>query len=408
VSTHLSCGLVGNPGHEETAVTILLGTLAVFLVSLVYERVSVDRLRKSIPLVIAVTGTRGKSTVVRLLASILRESGRTVLAKSTGSQAQYVLPDGTAENISRRGIVSVLEQKNTLQKATRLRVDCLVVEIMSIRPENHFVESHRLLKPDIVLLTNVRRDHTEAMGEREEEIAEVLQHDFVPGARVFVPHGYEKYVDTGTIQTNSLQLSVVSGGKVGSSTETSSVQSQHEFSENLDLVTFVARSLNVDDAVIERGIQNTVYDIGRFRIWTVELSGKRVFAVNAFAANDPESTMMVLKKTRENLGITSARITGLLSLRADRPDRTEQWITALGSGMSEEFSRLFVLGGHAHAVRRKIKSMQVLETKSPEVVTQLIADAIEKDGIIFGFGNIGGAGEGLIEYWQREGKEYGV
>jgi gamma-polyglutamate synthase len=397
-----------NLARQETTVTILLSTLAFFLVYLVYERVTIDRLRKSIPLVIAVTGTRGKSTIVRLLASVVRQSGRTVLAKSTGSQAQYVLPDGTVERVPRRGIVSILEQKNTLRKAAHLGADCLVVEIMSIRPENHFVESHRILKPDIILLTNVRRDHTDAMGDREEEIAKVLQRDLVPGARVFVPHGYEHYVDTETIWTNSLQVSVVSGEMVHSSTEEVSIPSRREFSENLALVTSVARALHIDDTTISRGIQNTVFDIGRFAIWTLELNGKMVYAVNAFAANDPESTMMVLNKTRENLGVKDARIAGLLNLRSDRPDRTEQWIAALGSGMSDEFSRLFVLGGHAHAVRRKITSAQVLETKSPKVVMQLIADAVGNDGVIFGFGNIAGPGEGFIEYWQREGKEHGV
>jgi poly-gamma-glutamate synthase PgsB/CapB len=150
-------------------VTILLLSLTLFLLFLVYERVVLNRLRNSIPMVIAVTGTRGKSSVVRMLASVLRESGRTVLTKTTGSQAQIVLPDGSIQNISRRGIVSILEQKTILKKGSELHVDCLVVEIMSIRPDNHFIESQKILKPDIVVVTNVRKDHLEAMGETEAE-----------------------------------------------------------------------------------------------------------------------------------------------------------------------------------------------------------------------------------------------
>ena len=180
--------------------TILVLTLSAFVLYLVYERVVLDRLRKSIPLVIAVTGTRGKSTIVRLLASILRESGRVALAKSTGSQAQFVLPDGTVESVARRGLVSILEQKNALKKAVRLKADCLVVEIMSIRPENHFVESQRILKPDIVVLTNVRRDHTEAMGAKEEDIARILHLDFADGAEVYVPQEHQRYLDPKTFQ----------------------------------------------------------------------------------------------------------------------------------------------------------------------------------------------------------------
>jgi hypothetical protein len=33
---------------------------------------------------------------------------------------------------------------------------------------------------------------------------------------------------------------------------------------------------------------------------------------------------------------------------------------------------------------------------------------MEEDEVLFGFGNIRGAGEQLVEYWRREGKEYGI
>ena len=379
-----------------------------FLLYLIYERTVLLQLRKSLPLVIAVTGTRGKSTVVRLLASILRESGRVVLAKSTGSQAQFVLPDGTVENIARRGVVSILEQKKALKKAVLLKADCLVVEIMSIQPENHFVESQRILKPNVVLLTNIRRDHTEAMGEREEDIARVLHLDFPEGAEIYVPVEYQKYLDPKTIQSRSLRLTLVAQTPAFSPADPNSVLLRKEFSENLDLVAAVARRLEIDDAVIVRGIRNAIHDIGQLKIWTLQLGKKRVFAVNAFAANDPHSTAKVLEKAHEILGGNAEIFTGLLNLRSDRPDRTVQWIDALNSGMANEFARLYVLGGHANVVKRKVDTKLSLASKSPDIVTQMIAEGMEDSGVIFGFGNIGGAGERLVEYWQREGKEYGI
>ena len=388
--------------------TILVITLSVLVLYLVYERAVLDRLRKSIPLVIAVTGTRGKSTIVRLLASILRESGRVVLAKSTGSQAQFVLPDGTVESVARRGIVSILEQKNALRKAVRLKADCLVVEIMSIRPENHFVESQRILKPDIVVLTNVRRDHTEAMGEKEEDIARILHLDFADGAEVYVPQEHQRYLDPKTFQARSLRLTLVPRTPVLSPADPKSALPRGEFSENLDLVAAVARRLNIDDAVIVRGIQNAIYDIGRFKIWNLKLNGKRIFVVNAFAANDPDSTMKVLEKAHEILAGKAGVYTGLLNLRADRPDRTVQWIDALNSGMAKEFVQIYVLGGHANVVKRKVDTTRTIASKSPDTMTQMIVEGMEEDGVIFGFGNIGGAGEQLVGYWQREGKEYGI
>lgn len=392
----------------ENALTILLITLSAFVGYLIYERIVLDRLRESIPLVIAVTGTRGKSTVVRLMASVFRESGRVALAKSTGSQAQFVLPDGTIESIPRRGVVSILEQKKPLKKAVALKADCLVVEIMSIRPENHFVESQRILKPNIVLVTNIRRDHTEAMGEREQDIAKVLHLDFPEGAQIYVPQEYQQYLDQKTIQSRSLRPIVVPQHPQLSPPHADPSILRNEFAENLDLVAAVARRFGIDEAVIGRGLRNATYDIGRLKIWSLQLGGKRVFAVNAFAANDPVSTSKVLEKAREILGANASTYTGLLNLRSDRPDRTVQWIDALNSGMSKRFARLYVHGGHANVMKRRVDSTEVLASKSPDVTTQMIVEGMEEHGVIFGFGNIGGAGEQLVEYWQREGKEYGI
>ena len=97
--------------------TALLITLIIFILYLVFERIAHERRIASVPLRIAVTGTRGKSSVVRMLASVLRESGMSVAAKTTGSQARIVLPDGSEEDIRRRGIPSVIEQKSLVKKA---------------------------------------------------------------------------------------------------------------------------------------------------------------------------------------------------------------------------------------------------------------------------------------------------
>jgi poly-gamma-glutamate synthase PgsB/CapB len=389
-------------------VTILLLALTVLLLSLVYERVVLNRLRNSIPLVVAVTGTRGKSSVVRMLASVLREAGDTVLAKTTGSQAQFVLPDGTTQDVPRRGIVSILEQKKVLKKAVELRANCLVVEIMSIRPENHFVESQQILKPDIVLVTNVRRDHTEAMGETETEIASVLRLDLPPAASVYVPEEFRYLLDPPSPGVKSVRISSVRQGCSEPLRATLKARQITEFAENLDLVASVVRDLGVPDDIVSRGIENARHDIGKFRVWTYRIGGKRVFLVNAFAANDPDSTMRIYEKTRQTLAPAPALFTGLLNLRYDRPDRTVQWIEALQKNAPSHFKRLYVVGGHAHVVRRKVKTASVLTLSSPDEITNVIAETMEEDGILFGFGNIGGAGRRLVEHWQRVGEEYGI
>jgi len=389
-------------------VTILIFSLIAFLLYLVYERIALDRLRRQVPLVITVTGTRGKSTVVRLLASVLRASGRKVLAKTTGSQAQYVLPDGTIHDVPRRGMVSILEQKSTLRKAATLGVDCLVVEVMSVHPPNHIVESQKILKPDAVLLTNVRRDHTDAMGETEEEIARVLGFDLSPGANIFLPREYEASMRLAAPSESEVHFHTSAPGAASSLSVKRERFGQAVLSSNYDLVATAARKMGIPDEVIARGINQTVYDIGEFRIWTYSVGGKEILAVNAFAANDPVSTRQLLDSTRSALSGVAASFVGLLNLRSDRADRTIQWLDSLQNEAVPQFERLFVVGGHARALARKIKNASVLKSDDPQNIMLSVGSQVKDQTVVFGFGNIGEIGARLVEHWNQHGEPHGT
>jgi UDP-N-acetylmuramyl tripeptide synthase len=78
-------------------IALVAGCLVVLIAYLLAERILLGRRRRRIPLRIAVTGTRGKSSVVRLIAAAMREAGLSVLAKTTGSQPILIHPDGEEE-----------------------------------------------------------------------------------------------------------------------------------------------------------------------------------------------------------------------------------------------------------------------------------------------------------------------
>jgi len=389
---------------------ILLLTIILFLLYLIYERFTLDHLIKSIPLRISVTGTRGKSSVVRLVASILRENGKTVLAKTTGSEAKYILPDGSECEVPRRGIPSILEQKKLLRKAARLHVDCLVAEIMSIHPENHYVESQQLLKPNIVLLTNVRLDHTEAMGKTEDEIASIYSLDILEKATVFIPEREIQSAFLEAVERPNVELIAAQKGALSALQKPGFHFNQIEFSENIELVVSVARHLSIDDEVIARGIQKAKQDIGGLKIWQYQSTDLRkiCYLVNAFAANDPQSTMEIISLVKNKIPFQSENFIGLLNLRADRGDRTVQWIHALKNGVAQNFKMIFVIGAHTRVVKRKINMVTIIKDKLPEKIMETILAEIEDQAVIFGCGNIGGNGRMLIDYWNQIGDVYGV
>ncbi len=390
--------------------TVLVCSVLVFLLFLIHERIVVNRRINTIPLRISVTGTRGKSNVVRILASILREDGRKVLAKTTGSQAQYILPNEEEINIPRRGITSIIEQKKLIKKATEVKADCMVAEIMSIHPEYHYVESQQLLKPNMVVITNVRCDHTDAMGKTKEEIASVLCLDIPEKACVFIPEKENRPVFQSAVSDADGELISVQEGFSSSLQQLSPELAKKEFSENIDLVYAFGQRLNIGQKTILNGILKAKHDIGAFKIWQYRSAETQqlYYLVNAFAANDPESTLQVISKLKEILPSASDNLIGLFCLRSDRGERTLQWIEALKNGGFECFNKIFVTGIHAKIVKRRLKRVAVLKNELPEKIMETIVADTEAPAVIFGFGNMEGTGRLVVDYWNITGEEYGL
>ena len=360
------------------------------------------------PLRICVTGTRGKSSTVRLITAVLRENGKKTIAKTTGSEAQYIYPDGTAHPVKRRGIPSIIEQKQLFEKAAQLHAECVVAEIMSIHPENHSVESQQIIKPHIVIITNIRPDHIDAMGKTTDEIAAVLALTITDNAVVFIPEKEIKPPLLTAITEHRAKLVSVCEGKSAQLIQKYPNITKTIFPEILDIILTISEYLNIPENIILSGIQSAQFDIGAFSVRECRLNEKQYYFVNAFAANDPQSTAVLLQKTNELLPPETHTYIGLLNLRADRADRTIQWIQALSDGASGWFKKLFLVGAHTHIVKRRVQNTQRVKTAPPGRILEQIFSQTDSETVIFGFGNIGGMGKLIAEYWNTIGKPYGI
>lgn len=389
---------------------VLILSVTAFVLYLIHERKSVDRWRKQIPQTIIVTGTRGKSTTARLLASVLRSDGRKVLAKTTGSRPTLHWPDGSQTEMRRRGQASVLEQKRLLELAASLEVDFLVAEVMSIHAENHIAEAHQLLRPDLVVVTNTWPDHIDAQGETEEEIAATLSLDVVPGATVFLTRHCRRNAFEQAVFRAEGRMVIVEENRCAPMVDRNPDLAGSEFADNLDLVCAVARELDIENEVIEAGLADASGYPGAFAVREIRSneSGKRVYFVDAFAANDPVSTERVFQRVAHSFRPTSHDFVGLLCLRPDRGDRTRQWIDAIRSGRPGRFRRLYVTGGHAMAAARSLELAQFLGQKSAERITASIVTEVEDNTVVFGFGNFVGWGHRLTKHWDSAGVAHGV
>src|SRR5512136_393443 len=97
---------------------VILIVFAVFVLLGIVESALHRRHLSSIPIRIHVNGTRGKSSVTRLIAGGLRAGGIRTCAKSTGTLARMIFPDGSEYPIFRPSSPNIIEQVRIVDTAS--------------------------------------------------------------------------------------------------------------------------------------------------------------------------------------------------------------------------------------------------------------------------------------------------
>ena len=365
---------------------------------------------------VAVTGTRGKSDVTRLIAAGLRASGGRVLAKTTGSRPVLILPDGSEREIERSGPASVREQVRLVALAAALRADTLVAEMMSIGAEGLAAESRRILRPGTLAVTNVRLDHLDDMGRDKDAIAADPGRGR-PGRRGYLhprrrdPAGLRgRGRAAGSAAARGRRGRGQPGGRTGAAPPLG------EFPSNRRLARAVLTSLGVAGPAADRGLAGAAPDPGSLRVFrgTFGRPPREALCVNLFAANEPESSAAALLRVRTAVPLEGRPLIGLLSLREDRGDRTLQWIEAAGQGFFREFAAVVLIGPPAGAALRRIRRRSGPEgpafsapggrdVRTPGALMDHVVSLAPGAPVVVGFGNFVGAGDALVGCWDRAG-----
>lgn len=392
---------------------LLFICLTTYIVYLLIEQILLKQTQKQIPLRICVTGTRGKSGVVRMIATVLSESGIKVLAKVTGSKPVVILPDGRETAIRRFGPASILEQIRILKLARKLQVDAVVLEIMSINPENHYIESCKIINPHIVAITNIRLDHTEKMGASRDEIAATIGLTIPRSSMVFVNEDdYFEYFKKIAQQKQATVMTVPRINNNG--LEIDPKFKEKEFIENIELVLAIADFLGLDRKLSLEALTKTKPDFGSLRVWEFqdETGPNKLILINAFAANDPESTKKVFEKCKVKFNYETDNVIGMINLRSDRPERTLQWCNTLLNTSFLKLKKILLIGDKfaCQYMQRKLRHNRKLQVSIiSEAKPEKIMNAVFKNGfgysVVFGFGNIKGVAEKLVNYWDCRGRK---
>lgn len=367
------------------------------------ETVLNNRYLRRIPHRIYVNGTRGKSSVTRLIAAALRAGGLRTIAKTTGSSPRFILPDGSEVLIRRLGQPNIKEQMKIMRWSRRWDLDAAVVECMALQPYTQWISEHRMVRSTIGVCTNVRADHLDVMGPTVADVEKALA-GTVPDQAIFVT---AERVQNGVLRRacadRGTRFEVVAEDEVAAVTQ-ADLQgfSYFEHPENVALAIRVAGLLGVDRATAIAGMQQATPDIGALRLAHLDFHGRRIVWVNAFAANDPDSYRIIWARVNERFPDATHRIL-VVNCRQDRPDRSRQ----LGQ-LAAEFDtvdRFLLIGSGTEVFARAaahagvdVNRVYTMVGERVEKVFERIVSLSGTSAIVLGAGNIKGDGMMLDEY----------
>jgi poly-gamma-glutamate synthase PgsB/CapB len=339
--------------------------------------------------VIHVNGTRGKTTVTRLIAAGLRAGGLRVFCKTTGTVPMVIDTDNIERPIVRRGRSNIKEQLKVMREAAKQSADVLVVECMAVNPVLQFVAQHRMLCADIGVITNVRLDHTDVMGKTLPEICNSLSQTIPQEGVLFTADA--DFYDQLRENAKPLKTEVHLARDDGSLPD-------FDFPENIALALAVCGHLGVPRDIALEGMRTFHRDPYALSLHRV---GAGLF-INGMSINDPQSTMMVYKELSEKLDLTGRRLILLINNRPDRAERTQDMI---GLALALEPDEIRVLGASRRYMRRKL----LRKMASPPPI-RLLPDAtaahpssLGPNEVMFAVGNIADGGKKLMEIVEREG-----
>jgi len=270
---------------------------------------------QKLPLRIHVNGTRGKSSVTRLIVAGLGAGGYKVFGKTTGTEAKVIFPDGSEQYIKRQGPANIIENIRVIKQAVACGANAIVVECMAINPELQRFCERRLIKSHIGVITNIRADHEDVMGDGIDSIAIALSNT--------IP---EKGILVTTREARKLLEPVASGTEIsataGEELDATYLQGfgYEMIPDNVALAIQVCELAGVDAKIAIEGMRKSPPDAGNLTVTELMIGNKIVKIINALAANDSESTLWLWNHYMKLQG----RAVVLLNCRSDRQQRTVQ------------------------------------------------------------------------------------
>ncbi|MGB8860594.1 MAG: poly-gamma-glutamate synthase PgsB [Ilumatobacteraceae bacterium] len=390
---------------------VSLALLARWGLESVAHRRRIDRLYVRVH----VNGIRGKSTVTRIIAGMLREADIVTIGKATGTEAVVINREGVDEIIHRKAAPTILEQIEVAKKYVDSTVNALVIECMALRPQYQAVSEKMIVRSNIGVLTNVREDHQDVMGETLPEIARSLLNT-CPYGGILVTAERNPEITPIIEEVAALRKTAVVYADPETVTDTDLGRFDYiAFKENVAIALAIAEMLEIPRNVAMDGMVAAAPDPGVLRMKELRILGKRVTWANLFAVNDRESMVVAMEKLVPFITPETTTV-GILNNRTDRERRAVQFADVAVKDLS--FDRLVTFGAFEGLVTDLLVAngypldciLNLGDAHSPPVehiVDRMVGGMPTEHVLVVGFVNIHThQAEMMLEYFEHEAEPW--
>lgn len=383
---------------EEVNTLLLVVIFSALILILGMREIYIHNKRiKKVPIRININGIRGKSTITRLIYGILREDNYKVIGKTTGTDARmlYWFDEEEYPVVRKPQGPNIGEQKDILQNVNDNGGEAIVNECMAVNPDYQIIFQNQLLKANIGVIVNVMEDHMETLGPTLDEVAEAFTAT-IPynGKLIVMKDDYTDFFKKEADKRNTETI-VVDKDKV----EESLLREFDYivFPDNVAIAMGVAEAVGANTDTALKGMLNAPPDSGAVHIHYYHKNNTKNIFVNAFAANEPQSTKAILQKVIDYKYPYEKKVI-ILNCRGDRLDRTklfaENFITDV------DYDTLICVGKSTQLVTEVMKSQPDkkylnFEGKPFEEVEKAIYEESE-NALVFCVGNIHGNGKKVV------------
>ncbi|PID29844.1 MAG: poly-gamma-glutamate synthase PgsB [Candidatus Cloacimonadota bacterium] len=387
--------------------SILILSAFLLIIFWIFEYYRHVRNVKSIPVRIHVNGTRGKSSVTRLIIAGLRAGGKRTVGKTTGTMPRLILEDGREASIERLFGANIMEQKYVFRHAAERKPEIMVIECMAVNPVFQWITERKFVQSTISVITNSRMDHTDLMGNTIESITRCLSNTIPENGYCCTSEKEQFGIFKEIAEKRNTEIVCVPSDHITPEDMKGFNYLEHE--DNVALALNVCERCGVKKEVALKGMHTAVPDPGALTIYRSEQNGKSLNFYNVFAANDPDSTKFIYHKITDNLENADKII--ILNSRADRYFRTVQLLEVC---KNLEFDYLILSGERneqaldfAQKTGIDKNKIEVVNEMDPEKLYDKICNMTHKESHIIGIGNIAGKikyGASIVRCFMNKSK----